>query len=91
MYVTNSGSDTVFVIAIIEPIPSPPSPSPTPTGTIITSAVDGNNNPVGNGGPPNGGSTVSAYITFHVTATQGYILYLDSNVAWIAVHSNLVL
>ncbi len=63
MYVTNYGSNTVSVITTIASIPPP---SSTPTGTTITSAIDGNGNPV-----PNGGSTVSTSITFHVTSTQG--------------------
>ena len=59
MYVANVNSNTVSVIAtssVIQP----------PTHTTITSAVDGNENPV-----QNDGSTVSTSITFHVTATAG--------------------
>ncbi len=56
VYVTNSGSSTVSVIGISIP----------PTHTAITSAVDGNGNPV-----QNDSSTSSTSITFTVQATAG--------------------
>jgi hypothetical protein len=59
VYVTNNNPNTVSVIStstVVQP----------PTHTTITSAIDGNGNPV-----PNGGSTPSTSITFQVTATAG--------------------
>jgi YVTN family beta-propeller protein len=59
MYVVSRNSNTVSVIStstVVQP----------PTHTSITSVVDGNGNPV-----QNGGSTVSTSITFQVTATAG--------------------
>lgn len=56
MYVTNEGTNTVYVIDTTVP----------PTGTTITSAVDCNGNQV-----QNGGSTTSTSITFTVQATAG--------------------
>ncbi len=56
MYVANLNDNTVSVIAMTQP----------PSHTTITSATDGNNNPVSNSG-----STISASITFTVQATQG--------------------
>jgi YVTN family beta-propeller protein len=59
MYVTNNGLSTVSVISTTTSVQPP-------TATTITSAVDGNGNPV-----PNAGSTPSPSITFQVTATPG--------------------
>jgi YVTN family beta-propeller protein len=56
MYVSNFDSGTVSVIATIQ----------YPSHTTITSAVDGNGNPV-----QNGGSAISTSITFNVQATSG--------------------
>jgi YVTN family beta-propeller protein len=42
------------------------STTPVPPNTVITSSIDGNNNPV-----LNGGSTVSTSITFQISATPG--------------------
>jgi YVTN family beta-propeller protein len=58
-YVANQGSNTVSVIATTSYIQPP-------TATTITSATDGNGNPV-----KNDGFTASTSITFHVTTTQG--------------------
>jgi Ca2+-binding RTX toxin-like protein len=62
VYVTNYNSNdapgnTVSVIS---------TPPPIPPNTIITSAIDGNNNPV-----QNGGSTSSNQITFQLTSSGG--------------------
>lgn len=54
----SSGTDAILVYA--------PTSHNTPPNTAITSAVDGNGNPV-----QDGGSTASTSITFHVTATSG--------------------
>ena len=56
MYVSNFDSGTVSVIATLQ----------YPSHTVITSATDGNDNPV-----QSGGSTLSTSITFNVQATAG--------------------
>ncbi len=56
VYVTNAGSKTVSVITT----------TIFPSQTTITSATDGNGQPI-----QNGGSTLSTSITFYVTAKQG--------------------
>jgi hypothetical protein len=54
----SSGTDAILVYA--------PTLSSTPPHTAITSAADGDGNPI-----QDGGSTASSSITFHVTATPG--------------------
>ena len=56
VYVSNFNSNSVSVIFTGQP----------PSNTAISSAVDGNNNPVSNSG-----STISTSITFNVQATAG--------------------
>ena len=56
----NQGSAVAFIWQVTTPLPY------SPAQTTITSATDGNGNRV-----QDGGSTVSTYITFKVTATRG--------------------
>jgi len=62
VYVTNFNSNEApgNTVSVISTRP------PAPPNTLITSAIDGNNNPV-----QNSGSTVSTSITFRVSATPG--------------------
>jgi YVTN family beta-propeller protein len=62
VYVTNYNSNGApgNTVSVISTTP------PTPPNTSITSAIDGNNNPV-----QNSGSTISTSITFQVSATPG--------------------
>jgi YVTN family beta-propeller protein len=62
VYVTNYHSNEApgNTVSVISTTP------PTPSNTLITSAIDGNNNPV-----QNSGSTVSTSITFQISATPG--------------------
>ena len=62
VYVTNYNSNDTLgnTVSVISTTP------PAPPNTLITSAIDGNNNPV-----QNGGSTVSRSITFQFSAAPG--------------------
>ena len=62
VYVTNFHSNEASgnTVSVISTTP------PAPPNTLITSAIDGNNNPV-----QNGGSTTSNRITFQVTTSGG--------------------
>jgi YVTN family beta-propeller protein len=62
VYVTNYNSNGApgNTVSVISTTP------PTPPNTLITSAIDGNNNPV-----QNSGSTISTSITFQFSATPG--------------------